>query len=394
MPDFEIRHITGEELKSTYFPLRQYAFFSSPPFDIEGDYERSKPLLEETTILVGFEGAKPVGSVASAWMTQSIRGRVFPMGGILGVTSDPHTRRKGYVRRLMAALHQQLYEEQRPLATLYPFRESFYGRMGYVSFLQKRRYRLRTAALTPLLDWQMGGSVEYANVQEAWDIQAAFQKAVQAQIHGLGLFEAGGNEFKRQRTQAWLAIARDESGQAIGALTYKLETFAGTLKVRDVFYKNEQGLYLLLNWLARHVDQSTEIDIELAPHARPETWLSDMSIKSDPDIWITPMGRIIDIMSLQGLKVGEGQISLTIHDSDCAWNQGVFTFASDKGQLVITKGGTAECELSITGLSALIYGTQAAASFAFRAWGNLDTSQAVRLQRLFPLDAPYLYSMF
>ena len=58
-------------------------------------------------------------------------GAFLPMGGVAAVVSRPESRNNGLVRDLMTRMHQQMRAEKRPLAVLMPFKNSFYGRMGY-----------------------------------------------------------------------------------------------------------------------------------------------------------------------------------------------------------------------------------------------------------------------
>src|SRR5690606_33656438 len=113
-----------------YAPLHQYALNSSPPVKLDM-YQKYPKFYEESTVLALFVDDKAVATTLGIPMTQNVRGKIFPMVGIAGVTSDPRTRRKGYMRQLMQATHQYFYERDFPVATLYPFRESFYERMGY-----------------------------------------------------------------------------------------------------------------------------------------------------------------------------------------------------------------------------------------------------------------------
>ena len=133
----------------------------------------------------------------------------------------------------------------------------------------------------------------------------------------------------------WLAVAHDENGEVIGTMAYKITKFWGTFEVTRFITKNAQARYLLLQFIAKHVDQVHDVQIKrMPPSERPETWFSDLSMKIDPEIWLTPMGRVVNVRELGGMTVGSGQLTLQIEDNYCDWNNGIFTFESQNGELV------------------------------------------------------------
>lgn len=390
----EIRRIAPEDILKHYAPLHRYAFFTSPPQDFSS-YEKNMPIFAETLNLGMFEDEQCVATVMASPMSQTIRGKVFKMGGIWGVTSSPVTRRKGYVRDLMKEAHRLFNEDEYAVATLYPFRESFYERMGYTLFVHHRRVKFKTGDMKGLLGLELKGSVSFGLREDSWDIYHDFIKARQPEIHGFAMFLT--NEFTHNYKEAdlWLAIARDEAGEVIGVMPYKISGYWGTFEIPNLFFKNSLGRFLLLQFVAGHLDQTTEVDIRrLHPDARPETWISDMAVKAEPDIWLTPMGRVINVLNLAGMEVGSGSFSAKISDSQCAWNNGIFRFENVNGLLQVSEASKADCELSIQGLSALIYGSHEPDDFQWRGWGNPSAETLASMRRMFPMMQPYLFTVF
>jgi predicted acetyltransferase len=357
-------------------------------------YQKYPTVYEESVVLALFEAGKPVATTLGIPMAQNVRGKVYPMVGIAGVTSDPRTRRKGYIRQLMQATHEYFYERDFSLAMLYPFRESFYERMGYTTFTHFRRVRFKTSDLAPVLKMGLSGSVDYMHRRDGWDTYMDFLRQRQSAIHGMGMFEQETLKMLRDSRDEWLAIAHDESGVVIGVMTYKITGYFGTFQVQSFFTANSLGRYWLLNWIARHTDQTTEVDIKLAPTERPETWLADLNVKGDPDIWITALGRVLDVRKLDGMAVAEGELCLQISDTHCEWNNGAFTFTAEAGKLRVCEGGAPDCSITIQALSALIYGTHDPHDFEFRGWGKPSQATLATMQQMFPLMQPYLFYVF
>jgi hypothetical protein len=160
------------------------------------------------------------------------------------------------------------------------------------------------------------------------------------------------------------------------------------------FYAHtSQGKYLLLSWIARHIDQANQVEMYLPPFEFPETWM--------PDLFITPdksfrggMGRIMDIKNMSGMSVGEGSLNIKIHDPLCSWNDGIWQLASQDGNLFIREANEAECELTIQGFSALLYGTNDPSDFQYRGWGKPSVKAQDTLRSMFPLKMPFLYENF
>jgi predicted acetyltransferase len=388
-----IRRLSPDEVMVHYAPLHRYAFFTSPPLDFS-NYEKNRAIYAQTLNLAMFEDETAVATVMASPMSQTIRGKVFKMGGIWGVTSSPTTRRKGYVRDLMTEAHRLFNEDGYAVATLYPFRESFYERMGYTLFVHHRRVKIKTGDMKSLLSLELPGTVEFMLRSDGWEIYRDFVQAQQSKIHGMGMFLT--TEFENLKTaDLWVAIARDEAGEVIGVMPYKITAFWGTFEVPHLFFSNSLGRFLLLQFAAKHLDQTTEVDIRrLHPDARPETWMSDLAVKSDPDIWLTPMGRVINVQALEGMQVGSGAFSAKITDPQAAWNNAVFRFESVNGLLQVSKAEKADCELSIQGLSALIYGSHNPDDFQWRNWGNPSAETLSIMSSMFPPMQPYLFVVF
>jgi hypothetical protein len=50
---------------------------------------------------------------------------------------------------------------------------------------------------------------------------------------------------------------------------------------------------LLLDWIARHIDQADRAELWLPPYEHPETWLADMQVRIESQER-APMSRILD----------------------------------------------------------------------------------------------------
>ncbi|MEJ2208079.1 MAG: GNAT family N-acetyltransferase [Anaerolineae bacterium] len=394
-PAIQIRRMSTEEMLDVLFPLAQYAFHASPPF---GDQEEWNEVIRQrlgVTYFALFEAGTPVATVAGSDMTQQVRGRLYDASGVWGVTTHPAARRRGYCRRLMAALLAANREAGRPLSCLYPFRESFYTRLGYVTFPLPRTARLDPVALAPLLEQDLGGTVERMLIGDGYDVYRHYVERLQARVHGLSLFVHGEKARAQKQNRSWLALAR-AGGQVVGLLLYQLrgeEVTQLTLRALRFYYDTSQARYLLLQWIARHVDQAAEAEIWLAPYEQPETWLAGIGVRTESQVR-APMARVVDVAGLGGMRTGPGHFSARIHDPLCPWNESAWSFETAGGVRQVTPAAEASCDLSIQGLTALVYGTHDPGDFRFLGWGDPPPEVQAAMRAVFPPQVPYLHEYF
>ena len=64
------------------------------------------------------------------------------------------------------------------------------------------------------------------------------------------------------------------------------------------------------------------------------------------------------------------------------------------GTLTVSRGRTADCDLTIQGLSALVYGVNDPAEFAIRGWGNPTPDVQASMRAIFPPLVPHLHEIF
>jgi predicted acetyltransferase len=389
-----IRQLQGDEMLEAMYPLTNYAFHASPPLPDKDEWKEFVKHREGVTCLALFEGKAPVACVVSSAMTQNVRGALFGMGGVWAVATHPAARRKGYCRRLMARLLVSIHESGRPLSGLYPFRESFYERLGYVAFPLPRKVRFAPAVLAPLVKKDLGGEVELVLIGDGFDAYRDYLRRRRQRTHGMAMLDFG-DKVSAQRNRFWLALARIE-GEVAGLMLYDLKGEEETqFRFRAVrfYYDTSQARYLLLQWIARHIGQADQIELWLAPSELPEMWLADMQITTEM-MHEGPMGRIVDVAQIGGMCSGPGRFTARIADPHCPWNKGVWRFETVDGALKIGTAKKADCDLSVQALAALVYGTHDSGDFAFRGWGNPPPKVQAAMRAMFPPLLPHMHEMF
>ncbi len=395
MTDIKIKHVTDQEqIFDIFHWFPKYAFGPTPPIpDKEDKIEEIKQRLD-VIYYVLFEDGKPASTAASTPMTQNVRGKIFTMGGLYNVVTHPEFRRKSYSKMLLKELLKADKDRGKIFASLYPFRESFYENLGYVSFQEPLKINFKTAALQPLLSKDLPGSVKLMPLIDNYQMFLDYMQVIQNDRHGMGFFDHHPIiDIKKQPN--WLVVAMLD-GETVGMMTYRTTGGQPTqLKINSTrfLYTKSEGRYLLLEWIARHIDQATEAEIWLPTYEEPNTWLSDLSLDISK-VWVPAMGRILAISKISGMQVGPGGFTAKITDSFCPWNEGIWKFENVGGLLKVTPAEDPDCELSIQGISTLVYGTHHPEIFKIRGWGDPTEETQKKMLALFPPKIPYMFEYF
>ena len=188
MPDTSIRRLDGEEKLEPMYSLTSYALNASPPLRDKEEWKGIVRTRQGVTTLVLFEDEAPASCAASTAMAQNVRGKLFDANGVWGVATAPAARRRGYCRQVIAALLAAGHDDGQAFSNLYPFRESFYERLGYVTLPQTRIARFAPAGVTSLLGRDLGGRIELALIGDAYDAYRDYLARMRERTHGMGFF--------------------------------------------------------------------------------------------------------------------------------------------------------------------------------------------------------------
>lgn len=396
MPHTEIRKLSLEESAETIAPIAHYSLMPSPPGRKPEDFiERYTETKGYTQYYGLFEEGKPAACAAAGPMLQNVRGMLVEMSGVFMVATHPIHRRKGYSYQVLTAMLKSEREAGKGFTCLYPFRESFYERLGYTSWQVPIEATINPRGLHRLVKEGWGEQVEIMDALENIEIFRQFVVDYQKEVHGVARFVKD-LPLDPERTQIWMALSRVD-GEVDGLMLYKITGTTPTkykFEVSRFYYRSQKSLYQFLGWFGRHIDQTDEVILRLPAFEQPHTWHHDMEVDFKP-YWIPPMGRVLDIEKLRDLPVGPGAFTAQIIDSACPWNEGVWRFeAQEDGTLSVTAAQNADCNLTIQGLSALVYGVAHPGSFEARGWGSPSDECSQAMLALFPPAIPHLHAYF
>ena len=318
-------------------------------------------------------------------LDQAVRGRILPMGGIGGVATFPEQRGRGHVRQLMLSTFEAMRERGQVVSMLAPFKESFYGRFGYVSAQPEVRL---TTSLDGLVQW-LSREVYPSNYETtrvpAIRVRERYCRAVGSmlkQYHGRAFrSDVGESEWKsRVSNREAVILSRDGEDVALFQLEKKKhEGWYSRLAITGLYSADDRAHEAVLGFLACHRDQIHLVDIDVGADVPAWRWFADGS----EDVTLRGgkpwMVRIVDVVgALDGTKVGrpDGRLRVRVDDAQCAWNSRIYSFEASGGTLSVrvVDGEEADAVLSIEQLSALLYGVRPAFRYRRTPDGRIDAA--------------------
>lgn len=392
---FDIRQEPGSNPANLL--LSNYAFSSSPKVPDKEKDERYLKQRSDDKIFFSYLENEPVAKVAITPMSMNVRGKVMEMGGICGVASMPIARRGGHIRALMTHSIEQMHADGQAVSALYPFKASYYEMFGYAGWQAPMWARIDPAGLAPYIKLSKQGTIQHRLSTDAKDDLHTFQQSALHRFHGMSTlgqarFDNGVTDYP-----TWF-MSVHEGDEITGGITYKLDLDKEVMEARAVFWLTMNAKLHIFDFMARHVDQVKQIRMPILENESPYLWITNddhISMLSDEDYsWGAPMARIVSLAGLNGIPVGDGEATITVSDPQAPWNSGTWTLRGMGGELEIAEGGTPGGEVSINGLSAMLFSGLDPRTLPYRNWGEVNTETSDALRSLFPAVTPYLHELF
>jgi predicted acetyltransferase len=325
-----------------------------------------------------------------------VRGVLKDCGGIAGVASYPEARHKGYVRQLMLAGFNEMYERGQSVSMLDPFKPSFYAKFGYAPanapYLVKAP--IKHLKHNEKEDTNSEWSYERLRAIDAKDTLLGFIREIgPVQYHGFIIFKSIPDGMWKRRVKDSVVVFVKHKGVIQAASRYRIkgerraDRWVSELTVIDILWRTREARMKLFDFFATHQDQIDDIIIHAPFETRVEHWFGDARLSVERKApW---MVRVIDVIkAVENLPVtGEDIVTLAISDPECSWNNGVFTIQSENNCLRITKSSSKPVvKLSIKAFSSLVYGTLSVEELEFQGEITITEDWARHtLQRWFPL---------
>jgi predicted acetyltransferase len=298
-------------------------------------------------------------------------GVLVPMGGIASVGVAPEARRRGVGSALIGHLHAVSFERGDVLTVLYPFRQSFYARMGYVTTSNYRRLRVSPASIP----WSAERSARAAvgadrpALQACWNAAGARRSGTLAR--GERLWEA------RLADERRMFFVVEGAGGVEGYLAWTLEQgerpTATALLVREMASTTDAAYRSLWGLVAAQRGQVSEVRAELAADDALERALVDADRARFGDEHVEhaigevaagPMVRLLDTkraLEARGYRA-EGSVALGVGEE-------VVDVAVLGGRARVTPcAGQPSLQMDSAALAAIAFGALPATHAARLGW--------------------------
>ncbi|HUT79639.1 MAG TPA: GNAT family N-acetyltransferase [Candidatus Bathyarchaeia archaeon] len=379
-------------------------------FDPVGSKERMLKKWEFTfdeNYCVEDEKGKIVANTRMITFDQFIRGKSLKMGGIAMVASEPLARRQGNIRESMNFLLNKMYKEKFAVSTLYPFKDTFYATYGYVNAPPELRMKFNPKFLSRWKAMPEGYKIERLSHEKGFPYLKEVHNKIIPTIHG-GVIrsEKRWKEYDNP-SPAWYLVIFNPKGEAEAVIKYSQKGFMvdfewseeGKLTIFESYILTPKARAALYHYLFLHNDQINQIQIPMDEiNSTLYPWLLGYYITelSPTNIW---MGRVVNIQNtLQGLEVKKnGRIKIKITDEQISQNNQTYEFTSKEGALSVKELGenSFDVEMSIKGLSALVYGLLSSEDLEVFEWlKKASKENRSLLNDWFPLEQPRLTEGF
>ena len=331
------------------------------------------------------------------------------MGGIAEITSAPEMRRRGHIRKLMKYMFNEMHDDGYATSMLYPFKDEFYDRLGYVACTPLRGI---TVDLDRLRRWDLpvGYHVERLEFAQGFThLKTVHRKSVESTHGGVRRSKKRWKEMNISLSKkSSIAIAFDREDEPRGALVYAIKGYGthgkeddwGTIRIREKHWLSHEARSALFHFLHMHDDQIIKIKTPVHPNEIDyHFWFTNVN---PPNIEARPvlyMARLVDVeKSVEGLPAAsDNELIIKVEDTQCPWNNQSYRLIGEGGRLKAEALGNAasSVKMSIGGLSALVFGTMWPADLEpLGLCTGLDNKSMELLTSWFPREPPSMIEDF
>ena len=292
-----------------------------------------------------------VGSLVMYPFQAWVRGARVPLTGVGSVAVSPEHRRRGIGEAMLKAMLREMRQRGDALSVLFPFRDSFYRKLGYGVIEVARQL-----AFSPTL---LPGSDEARRVRRLMlpdrpHVEALYDKTAEAGHFALVRRREWWTERLWTQQRDWVVCEGRRRGQIEGYLCYEADADAGPFKlsltVNEFVAATPEAHRGLIGYLASLSDQVAEIHF-IAPGDNAWTALLKTSQNLRPGMELSVyhdtgnvvngmMLRINDVKgALESVPVSSharGEIALEVDDPVLSANARAWRVRVSDGRLEVS----------------------------------------------------------
>jgi predicted acetyltransferase len=362
-------------------------------------------------VLVGYQGDRRIAVLQLHPLRQWVAGVPLAVSGIATVTISPVDRKQGLAAELMGAAVRASYDRGDVGSALYPFRYSFYRKVGYGTNGRAEQY-LRPPAAFPDFDERKQVDLLVGDVaqKEALDLYNTWIKTQNSQL------ERGTRMWAESCAMPNRALVgyRDPAGALEGyaLVTYRADSRERFLDVEELVFTTAAARRGLYGWLSSLGDQWELIMVRALPSHRLEDWLVEpglpRGITANWGLWKTaafmldgPMFRLVNMLEAWRTRAvsvrSPFSVSMDIADAQIEENAGswILDFADGRVDLKQGAGAKNRIRTDISTVSRLFTGALNATDAQTAGLLTSDDPAALRsLDEALALPEPWTFDRF
>ena len=280
--------------------------------------------------------------------------KVYDTSYIVGVSTFPQVRGRGYMRNIMDFSLNELYKKGQLISILMPIDYRLYRKYGYEHCYDQLEYNIN---IDDLKNFNLNGRLYKASEKNIDDL---------ININNIFLEDVNGNTVRDK--DYYINLFREVKSEGGHVYVYKDRSYKGyiiyflngeNMFVRELFYKDLDSLKSILKFIYNHNTQCKNVTISAPVNDKIKFVLEN---PKTTDIKIKPfmMGRVINVEKyLNGLQAEESidiSANIFIEDKFIKENNGVFNIEIKNKKVKAKKiRGNHSLSLSINSFTQLAF---------------------------------------
>ncbi|MEG2246694.1 MAG: GNAT family N-acetyltransferase [Peptostreptococcaceae bacterium] len=307
----------------------------------------------ENTILIE-EDDELMSSLQLNQYKISLNNKVYDTSYIVGVSTYPNARGKGYMKDMMEFVLSELYKKGQLVSLLMPIDYRLYRKYGYEHCYDQLEYKLD---INDLKQFKIHGDFKKINdshIEDIIDIHNEFLVNVNGHVaRDKDYYKNLFNEIKCENGHMY--IHKDEEYQ--GYIIYFI--MGDTMFVREMCYKNIKSLKSMLKFIFNHNTQCRKVTI-MAPVTDSIRYILPNPKTNELNIKPFMMGRVINLEGyLNTLEVGGNDLEpsyIGVIDNQIEENNKVFEISVKNNKVEVRKSDNkSDIDLNINYISQLAF---------------------------------------
>ena len=326
------------------------------------------------TLLIGCDTAGMAAACQIHPLRQWIAGEAMPMTGVGTVAISPAHRKRGRAAELVTAALREGRARGDIASALFPFRVSFYRRLGYGLAGEALQYQVPAGTLPDSAERQRVELLEDDDTRsEALALYNAWAAGQSGQLHrGMRLWQQTTADAGRALF-GYRSHRGELEGYALVIYRTDLPPQRRFLEVDEIVWTTPAARAGLYAWLGSLTDQWQQILLRALPSDRLSDWLREPRLPHDSAppwrLWAPsatlmsgPMFRLLDVRAaFEGRRVEPSPpiaVAIEVMDAMFEENCGSWRIVLDAGRAFVERTGALDLSLrmDISTLSRIFIG--------------------------------------